>query len=102
LALRGLSAFNGGTPFCEDFNERMLCSPARGYPYAGDPTGGQRNACADVAAAGLGDGVQTTCGNGAVEPFEECDFGTLGLSVQRTNGSAVPFGQRCTTTCRIQ
>jgi hypothetical protein len=69
----------GGNPFCEDFNEQMLCP---GYPYPGDPDGGQRNACADTANVQLGNGFQTTCGNGIVEPFEECDLGTLGVTAQ--------------------
>jgi hypothetical protein len=112
----GGPTFNGGNPFCEDFNEQMLCT---NYPFAGDPSGGQRNACPDFAAIGLGSGAPTTCGNGIVEPFEDCDFGTLGVDANNGvviptdgglvngqtrlhNGGAVPPGQGCSTICRKQ
>ena len=69
----------GGTPYCEDLDEQTLCGAATNV-----------NACAANASAGHLPTVSTTCGNGVVEPLEECDNGPL-------NGTA-PAG--CSTICR--
>ncbi|MGD0678685.1 MAG: hypothetical protein ABSC94_25025 [Polyangiaceae bacterium] len=77
---------NGGNPFCEDFNEQLICGAAV-----------NNNGCATnsrvVGAAGAGSlpTAQTTCGNGIQEAFEDCD---LGLN----NG---PLPSTCSTTCRF-
>jgi cysteine-rich repeat protein len=71
---------NGGNPFCEDYNEQMLCGSAS-----------NTNACPTMQAAGLGVGYQTTCGNGIVEQFEDCDLGAA------LNGTA---GASCSNICR--
>jgi ABC-type phosphate transport system substrate-binding protein len=70
---------NAGQPFCEDFNEQMLCGAAS-----------NTNACASNPS-GIATAA-TTCGNGVVEAFEECDLGAAG------NGS---LPATCSTTCRF-
>jgi cysteine-rich repeat protein len=70
----------GVAPYCEDFNEVALCGAA----------GPNTNACANNPGTLQGAATSTTCGNGAVERFEECDDGPL-------NGTA----GHCTTTCRF-
>ncbi|MCL2450943.1 MAG: hypothetical protein FWD17_18520, partial [Polyangiaceae bacterium] len=117
----GGPSVNGGLPFCEDFNEEMLCAPSKGYPYAGDTAaGGNVNACPTFASTfNIGNGTQTTCGNGIVEQFEDCDFGTQGIGADGgviyqadgglvngatvdSTGKAVPPGTGCSSICRKQ
>ncbi|MGD0677077.1 MAG: hypothetical protein ABSC94_16810 [Polyangiaceae bacterium] len=97
---------NGGAPFCEDFNEQLLC---------GAPS--NNNGCATnsqvVGAAGAGSlpSVQTTCGNGIQESFEDCDLGTPGTAnqlpwtlISPSAGSGSGNGSLpspCSTTCRF-
>jgi alpha-tubulin suppressor-like RCC1 family protein len=69
---------NQGAPYCEDFNEAALCGAASNV-----------NACAGNGAVGLPTAT-TTCGNGFVEAFEECDEGTA-------NGTATGS---CSSLCR--
>jgi cysteine-rich repeat protein len=75
-------------PFCEDFNEQMLCGASS-----------NRNACPDNASipAPTGTGLSpipstagSICGNGVVEAYEECDDGT-------SNGVAT---DKCSNICR--
>jgi cysteine-rich repeat protein len=66
----GPNAINGGNPYCEDFDEQTVCGQSSNV-----------NACA-------GQAVQTTCGNGIVEAYEECDPG-------------IAEGPPCSTTCRL-
>src|SRR5262249_19444840 len=73
------SAPNGANPYCEDFNEQMLCGAAS-----------NNNACA--ANTGTIPTASTTCGNGVKEAFEDCDLGT---------GSNGPLPATCSTTCRL-
>ena len=117
LPSTGPFAVNGGNPYCEDFNEQMLC---------GASTNG--NACAAAGSVGIavtdggvltdaaaytpvGSGlnvVSTTCGNGIVEAYEECDNGTAGYAVDGgfstlpdgglANGAP---GSTCSTICRL-
>jgi len=70
---------NGGQPYCEDFNEQMLCGAAANV-----------NACANNTGAIPSN--STICGNGVTEQFEECDLGAAG------NG-ALPAA--CSTACRL-
>jgi hypothetical protein len=79
----GIAAGNAGSPFCEDLNEQMICGAAT-----------NNNACANLAANGVNlvANFQTTCGNGIIEPFEDCDLGAA------VNGSA---GASCSNTCRF-
>jgi hypothetical protein len=91
------------TPFCEDFNEQLLCDGgianqnacglntfAAQIPFWSD--GGSFSAIpsdpSTVAAAAT---TSTVCGNGIKEAFEDCDHGL-------SNGTA---GDSCTTTCRL-
>jgi hypothetical protein len=76
----GVAAVNGGKPFCEDYNEQMLCGSAS-----------NTDACPAAQAAGIGAGLETICGNGVKEAFEDCD---LGAAVNGTTGAS------CSNTCR--
>jgi hypothetical protein len=65
------------TPFCEDFNEQLICGAAsNANGCTGNPTG--------IPTA------NTICGDGVQGAFEECDNGTA-------NGST---GNNCSKTCR--
>ena len=83
-----------GGPFCEDFNEGMLCSGVTSNSDACNPGG------APVLAFTT---PSTTCGNGVVEQFEECDDGTVSIP------STIPAGKAgngsssaaCTKACRL-
>ncbi len=76
----GKNAINGGKPYAEDFNEQALCAAASNNP--GPAT--------NVAPMPT---VFTTCGNGTVEAFEDCDNGASNV-----NGGAPGT---CSTTCRL-
>jgi hypothetical protein len=66
------SSVHGGSPYCEDFNEFMECAaPNNGIAVNG-------NACANNPPSLPGAAGSTACGNGIVEPLEECDQGTAG------------------------
>jgi hypothetical protein len=94
------------TPFCEDFNEPLVC--------ANPETGGtwtNSNACAANASitapttAGLSPIPSTgsICGNGIVEAYEECDNGTPGVTSgpgTAVNGGNGASGNNCSTICR--
>ncbi len=85
-------------PFCEDFNEVKNCAV----------TGTNSNACQNYWDAGSGtpvltdpnygtvpyengSGTSTTCGNGTIDKFEDCDF----------NATTNPTGcGTCSATCR--
>jgi hypothetical protein len=80
----GPNAVNGGAPFCEDFNEQLICPN----------TTSNVNGCATNGAVGLPT-VTTACGNGTVDAFEECDPNAArgAWSCNQVSGS-------CSTTCR--
>jgi hypothetical protein len=77
---------NGGSPYCEDFNESAFCNDG-GTPFP--------NACAATINAGL-TGLATTCGDGLLDVLEECDFG----APPGTADNPCPAGQSCNTICR--
>ncbi len=79
---------SAGVPYCEDFNETMICS-ATTYPT-------NSNACA-TNPSGIPTGG-TTCGNATLETYERCDSGTAGTSnaINGGNGSST---SNCSTTC---
>jgi hypothetical protein len=93
-------------PFCEDFNEALVCAATES---AGTWT--NNNAC--TANGSLP--VPTTpglvqipstgsiCGNGIVEAYEECDNGTPGVTSgpgTAVNGGNGASGNNCSTICR--
>lgn len=59
-----LSSPNGGAPYCEDFNEQALCGASSNV-----------NACAGLPLSLGLPTASTTCGNGILEAYEECDNG---------------------------
>jgi hypothetical protein len=71
---------NNGEPFCEDFNEQMLCSPAVANV----------DACLVKPNLDNWTAFDTVCGDGNTDVYEDCDMGNL-------NG---PPPATCSTTCR--
>jgi hypothetical protein len=93
----------GNAPFCEDFNEGINCIGGVNAQNACTTNvnlvlgagvwgpGGSRVPSEPVGANSLSAPTQSTvCGNGKLEPYEECDNGAA-------NGTA---GNACTTICR--
>jgi hypothetical protein len=95
----------GNTPFCEDFNEAMLCGAAsNANACANNTTGtisGHPSANSAITAGGValsnfapipGDPsavaasstISTVCGNGKVETFEDCDWGIDPVNCSKT------------------
>jgi hypothetical protein len=70
---------NNGEPFCEDFNEVMLCGAAS-----------NNDACLIPNSLNF-PAYETVCGDGQVDAYEDCDNGTQ-------NG---PPPAACSTTCRF-
>jgi hypothetical protein len=94
-------SYNSGEPFCEDFNEQMLCGATVNVQSC--PTVVPSNYTAFPTAN------STTCGNGIQEAFEQCDCGVappgpgpLSPSTNVTNcGATFNGGTVCSTTCRL-
>jgi hypothetical protein len=92
---------NGGEPYCEDFNENMLCGGDGGTPNF--------NTC-DAGAPNFSNfpTFNTTCGDGIQDPLEDCDCGSIGTPSSdprcQNDAGVVLFngapGGICTTTCR--
>ncbi|MGA2447651.1 MAG: hypothetical protein ABTD50_03125 [Polyangiaceae bacterium] len=86
---------NNGQPYCEDYNELMLCTAAQ--------SGGVNNpGCANVQGTlGLCPGISTTCGNGMKEAYEDCDLGAVLNGVADAGPDAAGNGfNGCSQTCR--
>ncbi len=95
-------------PFCEDFNEFKNCA-FTGSTKTGDGTTGNSNACklngqsssfgtvpSDPSADPTAATTSTVCGNGIIEPFEDCDF-----NAPATGAGSNPVGcGTCSGTCR--
>jgi hypothetical protein len=104
LGGQSLAAFN--QPYCEDFNERLVCAAGTNAKNACNSNAGATMpagaagftpnhgvAVPSDPSPGTGPGQATTstiCGNGTVEPYEECDPGA-----GATAGTAT-----CSLTCR--
>jgi ABC-type phosphate transport system substrate-binding protein len=99
------SFVNSSNPYCEDFNENMLCSPSATTPLF--PTNSQSCPSSVPAAySAFPTANATTCGNGIQDPYEDCDCGTaqVAASSPAANvtacGTTINGGTVCTTTCR--
>ena len=77
----GLSDPNGSNPYCEDFDEQVTCGQSSNV-----------DGCAGNGFVGLPT-ASTTCGNGVLEAYEECDNGNANL-----NGGAPGT---CSLICRF-
>jgi hypothetical protein len=92
-----LAGSTSGAPFCEDFNEMMICNDVSTAPA-------NVNGCTLAApAVGIGANANTVCGDGIRGPYEECDNGTalnpVGTHTSGNAGSDLTAGG-CSTTCR--
>ena len=89
LPSTGTNAVNAGKPFAEDFNEQLLCDA------------GITNTVAPTSNVGLPT-VNTVCGNGVTEAFEDCDNGVAGTPTAIAGGNIAngPPGS-CSPTCRL-
>jgi hypothetical protein len=92
-----LSVFN--QPFCEDFDEQTVCNPTSttsALPANVNACPGNASAPIEYAAAGSIAAATapptqgSICGDGNLDPFEECDNGL-------NNGTS---GNACSVTCR--
>jgi hypothetical protein len=99
----GLDGSGRATPFCEDFNQEMICT-------ADSPATPNTNACctnpsgipSDTSCAFTtvpGTSTSTICGNGVQDPYEECDDGTKG-DTNAVNGGNGSSTSHCSTICR--
>jgi cysteine-rich repeat protein len=86
FSLAGQTSATFNAPFCEDFNEQVVCNPTSGSPST---LPANVNACTGNSNVAL-PSVGSTCGNGVVEAYEECDDGL-------NNGTS---GDTCSQTCR--
>ena len=94
------SAPNGGNPFAEDFNEPALC-PTQVPPAS------TANVVAYTGNAAPLPSTGTICGNGVLDPYEDCDDGTHGATgapntytpINGGNGSGTSAWP-CSITCR--
>jgi len=90
----GAAVFNSGEPYCEDFNENMLCT---GF-------GSNNNACSGAKSNFTAfPPANTVCGNGTKEAYEDCDCGTAasGTTDPQCPAGQVNGGSFCTTVCRF-
>jgi hypothetical protein len=85
----------GAQPFCEDFNENMLCNtttfPTNTNACPNNANGMAGNVASNPAVVNAAGSspiptVGTICGNGTVDPFEDCDWS--------------PGSTTCSKTCR--
>jgi len=93
-------------PFCEDFNEELICGAAAGAGGTLSNVNGCLTNAGNNSALGVAVNLPSQgsiCGNGIQEPYEECDNGTPGVTsgtgtaVSGGNGAS---GNNCTTACR--
>jgi hypothetical protein len=105
---------NGGNAFCEDFDEFQICANGGGSPTDAG-FAGTNNGCNSVngtGSLGLAGGPSalkfTACGNGILEPYEDCDLGTSGFTAGGAVATDVDGGARngspgstCSAICRF-
>jgi hypothetical protein len=91
---------NGGEPYCEDFNEQVICSQP-----------GNVNACATAPTNFTSfPTFNTTCGDGNLDAYEDCDPSVGGVPAALphvcapgdTNCGCVGGAGVCSTICRCQ
>ncbi len=94
------SAPNAGNPFAEDFNEPMICTTQA-------PAASTANTVATTGNASPIPSAGTICGNGVLDPYEDCDDGTFGATGSPNTYTAFNGGNGhgttswpCSTTCR--
>jgi hypothetical protein len=93
-----LTGSTTGAPFCEDFNEQLICNDSSTTATA------NVNACiTNALAVYIGANANTVCGDGIRGPYEECDNGTFAAPAHGhtsgNSGSDLTAGG-CSTTCR--
>ncbi|MBV9948776.1 MAG: hypothetical protein JOZ69_18150, partial [Myxococcales bacterium] len=76
-------ANGGGEPYCEDFDEATLCGAAANRVACATPPAALNNFPAPAQS--------TVCGDGLIDPYEDCDLGS-------GNG---PPPATCSSTCRF-
>lgn len=86
-----------GAPFCEDFNEQLICNDVAA-------AAANVNGCTlNGPGAGLAAAANTVCGDGIRGPYEECDNGTVAAPANGhatgNSGTDLSAGG-CSTTCR--
>src|SRR5262249_8846593 len=104
------SSVNGGEPYCEDFNELMICAPycddvrAR-FGESNCAGGSLNNACA-VGSLNFPT-FNTVCGNGIKDAYEDCDCRTTftggaapAPATVAACGATGNGGTVCSTVCR--
>jgi hypothetical protein len=95
------SGVNNGEPYCEDFNEQNVCGQ-----------GSNTNACPSAVPGNYSNfpTFNTTCGDGKLDPYEDCDPTVGGVTVALphtcapgdVNCACVGGAGQCTNTCRCQ
>jgi|CZKU01.1.fsa_nt_gi ABC-type phosphate transport system substrate-binding protein len=85
------SGVNGGEPYCEDFNEQTICAQASNHNACRDPH-------TNFTTFPAGVGVDTTCGDGHKDPYEDCDPGAPLPALD--TAECVGGTQTCSNTCR--
>ena len=89
-----------GGAFLEDFNEAAICSAAN------NTNGCTNNPTTGVATNPFGIATVTTCGNGSVDQYEDCDQGDPTVNPATPNLASCPAGSGvftiCNTACRTQ
>jgi hypothetical protein len=81
---------HGGEPYCEDFNEQVVCGQ-----------GSNVNGCPSTVPANFSNfpTFSTTCGDGHVDPYEDCD---PGAPLPAADPTCVGGAGTCSATCRCQ
>jgi len=91
---------NNGAPFAEDFNEPEICTTQA-------PAATTANVVAYTSNTAPIPNIGTTCGDGNLDPYEDCDDGTFGATGSPNTYTPINGGNGhgtsawpCTATCR--